>query len=276
MTARFLLGIASRQRWPLVLAGVFAIGFVACSSDSSGLRIGDASLDGRVDMVIRLDGSARAEAGPSGAGGAAIRRDAPAVETGTVPRGSGGAFGIDGAVGGAGGTGALGTGGIGRGGTGGTMAAGGAVGGRGGSSRGSGGAAGSRTGGASAAGGAAGGTGGTLVRDAAPASDSAMDRPLSADAPVDGAMARRDAWSGRPDTAPALDGAVLCGYLDEPCCEQRTCSLPSLVCTGGGGGDGTCVVCGGEDEPCCEGDVCTEPNTVCVGGGRGAGSCRVQ
>lgn len=264
-----------RWQWHVALAGMLVSGIIACSSDSAGLKTRDGSADGRAEAGARLDGATPIDVvfGRGGAGGSAGRLDA-AGEAGTPPFGSGGAIAIDGGMasrGGAGGAaGGLGSGGVGRGGTSGTAGAGGSTTGRGG-------AAGSRTGGAPGTGGRTGGAGGTVPRDAAPGIDSGLDAPRPADVAIDGAVARRDTSSNRPDTAPLIDGAVVCGYLDEPCCAERTCALPTLVCSSGGGGsEGTCVACGGEEEACCEGDVCTAPNTVCTGGGRGGGICRAE
>jgi len=267
------------RRW-LPGAVLVVFGLTACSGSSSGLKLKDGGADGKADVGARLDGATAIDVtfGRGGAGGSVGRLDAAggsagrldaAGEAGIPPLGSGGAITMD-AGGGADAAGSSGSGGTGRGGTSGNA-------GVGGSTTGSGGAGGRRTGGAPGTGGAAGGTGGTVLRDAAPAIDSGVDAPVPADVAIDGAVGRRDAFPGRPDSATSIDGAALCGYLDEPCCAQRTCNLPTLVCaSGGGGGDGTCVLCGGEGEACCEGDVCTEPNTVCTGGGRGGGTCRAQ
>ncbi|MBN2575415.1 MAG: hypothetical protein JXP73_12700 [Deltaproteobacteria bacterium] len=255
----------SLRQFPWV---ILASGIIACSSDSSGLKAKDGSLDGKRDGVFALDaGAIDSTLGQGGAAGSPGGLDAGS-EAGRLPSGGGGGIGIDGGMPGRGGASGA-TSVQGAGGAGGMAGVTGA----GGSTRGRGASGGAGTAGTSGTGGRTGGTGGTMLRDAGPAIDAAVDAPLAPDAGIDSATVGRDGRPGRPD-GQSIDGEVACGYLDEPCCEPRECNLPDLVCVSGGAGGGTCVACGGANEACCEGDVCTAPNTVCVGGGRGGGTCR--
>jgi hypothetical protein len=222
-----------------------AAGLVACSSNSSGLRVDGSTDGGMIDGTRSIDGAGIDRAtGQGGAAGTGGDRDA----SGEAGLGAGGRIRLDGGLAGvggaAGGTSLPGSGGIGRGGS-------------GGRARGTGGAGGGRTGGAV-------GTGGSTRRDGS--ADSGQDAAVTSDAALDTA-------SDLPSRVDAIDGGEGCGNLDEPCCTSRACNLPSLVCeSGGAGGGGICVACGGAGDPCCEGNVCTAPNTSCTGGGRG--TCR--
>jgi hypothetical protein len=252
-TSRYSLVNASRD---CALSILLALAAAACSSDSQGIIANDGSRD----VTGRIDGGASSEAGmgQGGAGGSVGKLDAAGAEAPILP-GAGGTTGLDG--GGLGRGGRSGTGGVGGGGVGGSGPLG-----FGGFVRGSGGVGGSRT---SIV---AGGTGGSVRLDAAPVSDAGIDAPVPLDVALDERPGNRDASSNQSEVN-ALDGSTTCGALDQPCCEQRTCDAPDLVCNAGGtGGGATCVACGGDGEPCCEGDVCTAPNTTCVGG-RG-GTCR--
>jgi hypothetical protein len=216
---------------------VFApLAMPACSSDSSGLRIGDGggiNIDGErsttVDALGGAGGSvARLDAGTPGTGGAVMAGDA-AVPSGidSHPAGNGGHSGSDGAMfGGAGGTAVLDAGG--------------------------------RTADVPLD---------VPASDAAESADSAADGSASHDLAVDPPRGRTDSQ--------AVDESAGCGDLGEPCCAQRTCNAAGLACTSStGGGQGTCAVCGGAGQACCEGDVCTAPGTTCSGGGRSGGTCR--
>ena len=253
-TTRFSRVNARRD---FALSTLLALAVVSCSSDVQGIRTNDGSLDatGRVDV----GGSSEAGMGQGGAGaGGSMGGLDAAGEAGTLSPGVGGTAGLDG--GGLGRGGRSGTGGAGGGGAGGSGPSG-----VGGFARGSGGVGGSRTS-------AAGGTGGSVRLDAAPVADAGVDAPVALDAAVDDRPGNRDAIASRTEVN-ALDGSTTCGALDQPCCEDRTCDSPDLVCTtGGSGGGATCVACGRAGEPCCEGDVCTAPNTTCLGGHNG-GTC---
>jgi len=274
-THRFALTLSHCRLWSIGVTAL-AFGLVACSSDGLGLKQIDASAGTKVDAI-----GSEAGLGKGGAGGSTAKFDA-AMKTDTGSVGSGGASGpstidasaIDGVMTGKGGAaGSVGMDGASAGGasgatgptsTGGTTSTGGVI---------------SRDGGVDAAGtfgtgGTTGGTGGTLGRDAGPDTYIAADVSLVQDvATTDTAMAR-DLRIPAPD-AVAIDGAVACGDLDEPCCEQRTCNSPATVCTSGGAGSGgVCIACGGDGEACCAGETCTAPGTTCSGGGRGGGTCR--
>lgn len=243
-----------QRRRPLgsVIATIFTVGIVACSSDGTGLEQPDAGALGKTD----------AYAFDTGWGGS----------FGGMPRGLDAGSGTG--LGGHGGSAAIDASAKGGSGVDGSASAGGSTGGAS-LDAGSGGSAGAGldANDTAATGGSDGSVGDALRRDGGSDAHLDLDAAQKSDAQGEDAPSSRDSKGDTSDGV-ALDGSPECGALDQPCCEARTCDSPNLACTSGGSGSGgTCVACGEIGQPCCAEELCSAGAT-CTGSGRGGGICR--
>lgn len=247
-----------QPRRPLgsVIATIFTVGIVACSSDGTGLKQPDAGAPGKTDAYAFDTGWG------GSVGGMTRGLDAG---SGTGLGGHGDSLSIDASAKGGSGVDASAN----------LDSAGGSTGGVP-LDAGAGGSAGTGldANGTSATGGAGGNAGDALRRDGASDAHLDLDAAQKSDAQGEEAPSSRDSKGDTSDGV-ALDGSPECGSLDQPCCEGRACDSPNLACTSGGSGSGgTCVACGEIGQPCCEGELCSAAGATCTGSGRGGGICR--